>query len=195
MAIYNYLRVSTEDQDCARQKEIFSGKDGEIIEEKKSGRDLINRPILRQLIGSLQPGDVLRASSVDRIARSVIDAHSIVQQIIERGATLEIIGQNLIFFPDTASNPIQKITFTILAAFAEFERATIRERQAQGYAAIRSGVRRSKGKKQFHSQKTIKAVLADIFENGLSIRKTAEKHGIPAATVQYMVQKVRLARM
>jgi DNA invertase Pin-like site-specific DNA recombinase len=189
MAIYNYLRVSTDDQDCARQKEIFSGKGGKIIEEKRSGRDLINRPILRQLINTLESSDVVRATSVDRIARSVIDAHEIVRQILEHGATLEIIDQGIIFVPDSDSNPIQRVTFTILAAFAEFERAVIRERQAQGYAAIRSGIRKSKGGKRFHSQTTIKAVLNDVLECGLSVRKAAEKYAIPATTVQYMVKK------
>jgi DNA invertase Pin-like site-specific DNA recombinase len=194
MAVYNYLRVSTDDQDCARQKEIFSGKGGKIIEEKRSGRDLINRPILRQLISSLEPSDVVRATSVDRIARSVIDAHEIVRQILERGATLEIIDQGMVFVPDNDSNPIQKVTFTILAAFAEFERAVIRERQAQGYAAIRSGIHTSRGKKRFHSQAIIKSILNDVLENGLSVRKAAEKYGVPATTVQYMVKKIRDAK-
>jgi DNA invertase Pin-like site-specific DNA recombinase len=194
MAIYNYLRVSTDDQDCARQKEIFNGKGGEVVEEKRSGRDFINRPILRQLISILEPSDVVRATSVDRIARSVIDAHEIVRQILGRGATLEIIDQGMVFVPDSDSNPIQKVTFTILAAFAEFERAVIRERQAQGYAAIRSGIRTSRGKKRFHSQATIKAVLNDVLEGGLSIRKASEKYDVPTTTVQYMVKKTRDAR-
>jgi DNA invertase Pin-like site-specific DNA recombinase len=86
------------------------------------------------------------------------------------------------------------VTFSILAAFAEFERATIRERQAQGYAAIRAGIAKGKGSKHFHSQKVIKAVLVDVEENGLSYRKAAETHGIPASTVQYMVQKMRAAK-
>ncbi|MDR0727374.1 MAG: recombinase family protein [Puniceicoccales bacterium] len=195
MAIYNYLRVSTDDQDCARQRAFFSEKGGEIVEEKRSGKDLVNRPVLRQLIANLQAGDIVRAASVDRIARSVIDAHEIVRQILAKGATLEITGQNMVFVPDAESNPIQKVTFTILAAFAEFERAVVRERQAQGYAAIRSGVHKSKGRKQFHTQKTIRAVLDDVLQNGLSIRKAAEKHGLPAATVQYMVKKVKSARV
>jgi DNA invertase Pin-like site-specific DNA recombinase len=194
MAIYNYLRVSTDDQDCGRQRQFFADRGGECVEEKRGAKDLISRPVLRELIKGLQPDDVLRATSVDRIARSVIDAHAIVQQILEKGAILEIPGQGLVFVPDGGSNPIQKITFTILAAFAEFERATIRERQTQGYAAIRAGVRRSKGGKQFHGQKVIKAVLEDVLGHGLSLRRAAKKHGIPASSVQYMVKKVREAR-
>jgi DNA invertase Pin-like site-specific DNA recombinase len=194
MVIYNYLRVSTDDQDCTRQRQILEEKGGECWEEKRSARDLVSRPVLRELIGQLRPGDIVRATSVDRIARSVIDAHAIVQQILERGAILEIVGQGLIFVPDGESSPIQRVTFTILAAFAEFERATIRERQAQGYAAIRAGIAKGKGSKHFHSQKVIKDVLIDVEENGMSYRKVAEKHGIPASTVQYMVQKVRAAK-
>jgi DNA invertase Pin-like site-specific DNA recombinase len=194
MVIYNYFRVSTDDQDCVRQRQAFEGKGGECWEEKRSAKDLVNRPVLRELIGRLRPGDIVRATSVDRIARSVIDAHAIVKQILEKEATLEIVGQGLVFVPDGENSPIQRVTFTILAAFAEFERATIRERQAQGYAAIRAGIAKGKGRKRFHSQKVIKAVLTDVEENGLSYRRAAEKHGIPSSTVQYMVKKVRAAK-
>jgi transposase-like protein len=47
---------------------------------------------------------------------------------------------------------------------------------------------------RFHSQKAIQGVLNDVLGEGMSIRKAAEKHGIPAPSVQYMVKKVRDAR-
>jgi len=193
MAIYNYLRVSTDDQNCGSQRQIleYRGGGGEFFEEIRSGRDVVNRPVLRSILARLRPGDVLRVTSVDRIARSVVEAHSMAQQITSMGATLEIVGQGLSFAPDEVGNPIQKITFTILAAFAEFERAIIRERQAQGYAAIRSGLRPCKGKRRYHSQRTIKEIFRDVLECGLSYRKTAAKHGLPLSTVHYIVKKVR----
>ncbi|MDR2030481.1 MAG: hypothetical protein LBP65_03395 [Puniceicoccales bacterium] len=36
--------------------------------------------------------------------------------------------------------------------------------------------------------------MADVLEHGLSLRRAAEKHGISASSVQYMVKKVRAAR-
>lgn len=193
MAIYNYVRVSTEDQDFGRQLQLFA-EEGECIEEKRSGRDALLNPKLNALIEKLQPGDIVRAAAVDRIARSVMGAHSIVQRITERGATLEITNQGLVFAPDCSSNPIQKMTFTMLAAFAELERNTIRERQAQGYAAIRAGLRKNRGNRRFHSQQTVKAVLDDVLGNGLSYRRAGEKNGVPASTVQCWVERTRAAR-
>jgi len=193
MAIYNYVRVSTEDQDCGRQLQLFADE-GECIEEKRSGRDVLHSPKLNALIEKLQPGDIVRAAAVDRIARSVIDAYTVVQRITERGATLEITNQGLVFAPNGNSNPIQKMTFTMLAAFAELERSTIRERQAQGYAAIRAGLRKNKGSRRFYSQQAIKVVLDDVFGHGLSYRRAGEKNGVPASTVQCWVERTRAAR-
>jgi DNA invertase Pin-like site-specific DNA recombinase len=194
MTVFNYVRVSSDDQDCARQRHFFADKGGVLVEEEQSARDLVNRPVLQSLIEGLQPGDSIRALSVDRIARSVVDAHAIVQRVTARGASLDIVGQGLSFTADSAGNPVQKMLFSVLAAFAEFERATIRERQAQGYAAIRAGVRNCKGTKKIHRQKAIAAVLKAVQVDGLSYRQAAKEHGVPPSTVCYMVKKAQRCR-
>lgn len=132
---YAYARVSTVEQNLARQMEAFAahGVDkANIFSDKMSG-SIERRPALDDLISRLRRGDTVVVMSFDRLARSTRQLLELSERFCEMGVNLVSLKENL----DTGT-PQGKLFFTISSAFAEFERAIIRERQAEGIAAARA---------------------------------------------------------
>lgn len=72
-------------------------------------------------------------SSIDRLARSLIDLRTLVDEITAKGVTVYFLHENLRFTHEGA-DARSNLMLSILGSFAEFERAIIRERQAEGIA-------------------------------------------------------------
>lgn len=130
-----YIRVSTVEQNNQRQKELLnaSGKIDRFFEDKISGRTKTARPGLSECMAYVRDGDELVVSSIDRLARSLTDLRGIVDELTNKGVTVTFLHENLAFAKDT-SDPRADLMLGILGSFAEFERAIIRERQAEGIA-------------------------------------------------------------
>lgn len=143
-----YVRVSTVEQNEARQREALERYEiDKWFIEKASGKD-INRPKLLELLDFVREDDTVYVEEFSRLGRSTVDLISIVQQIEECGAKFVSVKENF----DTKS-PTGKLQMTMMAAIAEFERAMILERQREGIAiAKRKG--KYKGRK--------KIVISDI---------------------------------
>lgn len=143
---YGYIRVSTREQNEARQLEAMKqfGVDRMLV-DKQSGKNF-NRPAYRQLLGSLRPGDVLVVKSIDRLGRNyseILEQWRVITK--EIGAAIVVIDMPLL---DTRANRdltgtlIADIVLQLLSYVAETERAFIRQRQREGIdAAIARGQR------------------------------------------------------
>jgi DNA invertase Pin-like site-specific DNA recombinase len=79
----------------------------------------------------------LYVHSIDRLARNAKDLLNIVEQLISKQVTIIFIKNNLTFSADTKDH-MAKLQLTMLAAFAEFERELIRERQREGIAIAKA---------------------------------------------------------
>jgi DNA invertase Pin-like site-specific DNA recombinase len=129
MAKIGYIRVSSASQNSERQlSEVEVDK---IFEDRKSGKSL-SRPGLAQCLSYVREGDVLYVHSIDRLARSLLDLQNLVEKFMERGVTVKFVKEGLEFSADRSQQPMQKMVFQIMGAFAEFERNLIRERQQEG---------------------------------------------------------------
>ena len=130
---FGYARVSTEEQSLDVQKLalIKEGAD-EIFLEKITGTK-INRPKLQEMKSRLRKGDTVIVTRMDRLGRSTKDLLQIITEFRDRGIGLKIIDQNI----DT-SKPEGKLFFTIVAAFAEFERDLISARVKEGLKVARA---------------------------------------------------------
>lgn len=136
-----YVRVSTVEQNEARQREALQAYDiDRWFIEKVSGKDT-KRPELQAMLGYIREDDTVYVEEFSRLGRSTADLLSIVKQIEDTGAKFISIKENF----DTKT-PVGKLQMTMMAAIAEFERAMILERQREGIAiAKRAG--KYKGRK------------------------------------------------
>ena len=137
-----YVRVSTAEQNEARQREALSeyAIDKWFI-EKASGKD-VNRPQLQALLEYVREDDTVYVEEFSRLGRSTADLLETVQRIEASGAKFVSLKENF----DTQT-PAGKLQMTMMAAIAEFERAMILERQREGIAiAKREG--KYKGRKK-----------------------------------------------
>lgn len=141
MAKVAYVRVSTVEQNEARQVEALE-KYG--IEkwfcEKVSGKSA-DRPELKKLLEYVREGDVVYIHDFSRLARNTKDLLEIAEELERRGITLVSNKENI----DTGT-ATGKLMLTMIGAIAEFERQNLLERQREGIAiAKREG--KYKGRK------------------------------------------------
>ena len=137
-----YIRVSTAEQNEARQKEALQkyNIDRWFI-EKASGKDL-NRPKLQEMLEYIREDDIVYVEEFSRLGRSTADLLATVQKIEAAGAQFVSLKEQF----DTTT-PAGRLQMTMMAAIAEFERDMILERQREGIA-IAKAAGKYKGRKE-----------------------------------------------
>ena len=146
--MYGYVRVSSRDQNVARQliaMSEFGVEEKNIIIEKQSGKDF-ERPQYIKLMKKLRTGDILVIKSIDRLGRNY-------NEILEQWRTItkeKKVGIVVLDMPlldtragrDLTSTLISDIVLQLLSYIAQTERDFIRQRQKEGIAAAKArGVR------------------------------------------------------
>ena len=122
-----YVRVSTVEQNEARQLEALKKYDIEKwYTEKVSGKDT-NRPKLQEMLDFVREGDTVYIHDFSRLARSTKDLLEILEELTAKGVTLISNKENL----DTGT-ATGKLMLTVIAAINEFERQNLLERQKEG---------------------------------------------------------------
>lgn len=124
-----YVRVSNFDQNPERQLE--QAQVDRLFTDKASGKD-VQRPELERLLGFVREGDTVVVHSMDRLARNLDDLRRVVQKLTQRGVRIEFVKESLTFTGE--DSPMANLMLSVMGAFAEFERALIRERQREGIA-------------------------------------------------------------
>lgn len=139
-----YVRVSTVDQNEARQVEGLKKYNIEKwYIEKVSAKDT-NRPKLKEMLEFAREGDTIHIHDFSRLARSTKDLLDIAEKLQARGIHLVSNKENI----DT-STPTGKLMLTMIGAINEFERTNLLERQREGIA-----IAKEKGK--FKGRKEVK---------------------------------------
>jgi len=124
-----YIRVSSFDQNPERQLENISVN--KVFTDKASGKDT-KQPALEALLAFAREGDIVVVHSMDRLARNLDDLRRLVQMLTKRGIRIEFVKEGLHFTGE--DSPMANLLLSVMGAFAEFERALIRERQREGIA-------------------------------------------------------------
>jgi putative DNA-invertase from lambdoid prophage Rac len=141
MAIYGYARVSTVEQaedghSLETQRRMIEGQAqilGQTIDRiftdraVSGGRPLEKRPQGQTMLETLQRGDAVIATKLDRMFRSASDAIQMLEQFKERGVSLFLLDLG----GDVTGNGVSQMVFTIMSAVAQFERERIAERIAE----------------------------------------------------------------
>lgn len=175
-----YIRVSSVQQNTDRQ--LFDVECDKEFIEKVSAKDT-ERPQLKAMLEHVREGDTVVVHSMDRLARNTKDLLEIVETLKAKGVSVKFIKENLAFTADT-DNSMNNLLLTLLGAVAQFERELMLERQ-------REGIEAAKAKGKFKGRKATidsDAIIRDI-AGGLSVRKTASKHGIAVSSVSRIIKK------
>ncbi|MCI8687238.1 MAG: recombinase family protein [Lawsonibacter sp.] len=144
MDTYGYVRVSTHDQNEARQmiamRELRIA-DKNLFVEKQSGKSF-DRPQYKRLIKKLKPDDLLYIKSIDRLGRDYVE---ILEQwrILTKEKRIDIVVLDMPLLDtrrgkDLMGTFLSDIVLQVLSFVAENERLNIRQRQAEGIAAAKA---------------------------------------------------------
>lgn len=172
-----YVRVSTVDQNTARQEVMMKelGVD-KIFVDKLSGKDT-SRPQLQEMLSFVREGDTLVVESISRLARNAKDLLEIVEQLKERKVNFISKKETI----DT-STPAGEFMLTVFGALAQLERSYILERQAEGIA-IAKAEGRYKGRKRLDvDEEKFAAYYKDYREGLITGKGMCKKLGMSLST-------------
>src|ERR1700731_3371824 len=130
--LIGYARVSTSEQETAAQAAALKAEGCERIDREKASGGRWDRPELHRLLDQLREGDVLVVWGLDRLSRSLRDVLTIMERIQEAKAGFRSLTEAI----DTTTAP-GRMMMQMVGAFAEFERAILRERTKTGLDAAR----------------------------------------------------------
>lgn len=154
-----YIRVSTQEQNEARQIEALKKYDLEKVFQEKISAKNTDRPELQAMLEFVREGDTIYIHDFSRLARSTKDLLEIVELLNRKGVHLVSNKENV----DT-STATGKLMLTMIGAIAEFERQNLLDRQAEGIAiAKKNGV--YKGRKAIEVDSIIWNRYYDKYKN------------------------------
>ena len=127
----------------------------------------------------VRSGDTVIVHSMDRLARNLDDLRRIVQTLTGKGVKIEFVKEHLTFTGE--DSPMANLMLSVMGAFAEFERALIKERQREGITlAKKRGA--FKGRKKSLSQAAV-AEMRQRIAAGISKAQVAREFGISRETL------------
>ena len=135
-----YVRVSSVDQNPERQivaiRAAFGAEPDRWFTDHSSGGST-DRPALAAMLTHVREQDLIVVSSMDRLARSVVDLDHLVSDLTARGVTIRFLKEGLTFQASAQAEPLATFQLQLMAAFAQLERALIRDRQREGIEAAK----------------------------------------------------------
>lgn len=180
MKIYGYVRVSTKEQNVARQFEAmrkFPVEEKNIVVDKFSGKDF-NRPNYKKLLKKMEKGDVLVVKSIDRLGRNydeILEQWRLLTK--ERHIDIVVIDMPLLDTRegrDLTGTLIADIVLQLLSYVAQSERENIKQRQREGIMAAKArGVKF--GRPRIHIPDEF-FEFYDLWQNGKISSRKAAKH-------------------
>lgn len=174
--IIGYVRVSTADQNPAMQHAALEQAGASIVFEDRASGARSSRKGLADALAALEAGDTLAVWRLDRLGRSIRQLIETAESIQQRGAHLRSLTESI----DTGS-AAGRVLFHVLAALAEFERESIRERVTTGMAtAQRHGKHVGRPARFTQAQAdAARTLLAD----GASYAETARAFNVAESTL------------
>ncbi len=175
-----YIRVSSFEQNPERQ--LDQVKLDRLFTDKASGKDT-RRPELEALLAFVREGDTVVVHSMDRLARNLDDLRRLVQDLAKRGIRIEFIKEGLTFTGE--DSPMATLMLSVMGAFAEFERALLRERQREGITLAKQRGAYKGRKKALGTEQAL--ILRNRVQAGESKAQLAREFGISRETLyQYL---------
>lgn len=189
--IYGYARVSTDKQELDVQvKALKEAGATKIFKEKISGTSK-NKKELNNLLEVIKSGDTLVVTKADRIARSLSQLEKVVTDLTANGVTVIILNMGT-FTSENMDNPMTKLLFNVLGAFAEFERSMIIERTQEGIKdAKEKGVKFGRKTKTYKIEGALLHAIEKVERGEMSQPEAAEFANCSIATFKRRIKEYR----
>lgn len=178
-----YIRVSTAEQNTARQEALMQelGVD-EIYIDKTSGKNK-ERPELQKMLEYVRRGDTVIVETISRFARNTKDLLELIEKLSEK--EVEFVSKKEAI--DTSS-PTGKFMLTVFGAVAELEREYILSRQKEGIEIAKADGK-YKGRKPKELPADFESVIRKWQNGEITAVKTMKKLGVSKSTFYRLVKK------
>ena len=204
MTVYTYIRVSSVDQNEARQiktmKEKGIQKEHMYI-DKMSGKNT-DRPQYQLLKETVQEGDTIIFDSITRLSRNYYDIKDEYEFFIKCGVFLEFEKEPILNTPkdkvdDIVQVALADVILSLLSAFAQKERDDIKLRQAEGIA-----IAKEKGKYKGRKTKLVEGgeeevrrnAILEAYQNGTSIADIRKTYRVGTGTIYRLLEREGVKR-
>lgn len=164
------------DAGCAEEDIVLEAFTGATME----------RPMFTELIDSLEPGDTLVVTKLDRFARTAADGVKMIKELMARGVNVHVLNMGLI--EDT---PTGRLILNIMLAFAEFEKDNIVERLADGKVEAKAkNPAYKEGRKELGIPESFERYLQRVEVGEITAKAACVELGISRSTWYKWVRKV-----
>ena len=182
LMLIGYVRVSTAEQNSARQEVLMRELGVEkVYLDKASGKNA-NRPQLQEMLSFARQGDTIVVESISRFARNTRDLLELMEQLNVKGIGFVSKKEAI----DTTT-PTGKFMLTVFAAVAELEREYILQRQREGIA-IAKQAGKYKGRKPI-DRTELQPVLEEYRKGNLTATQAMRKMNVSKSTFYRMFQQ------
>jgi DNA invertase Pin-like site-specific DNA recombinase len=197
MAVFGYIRVSSNKQTCTHQHyEIkqFAIRNhitiDKWVEETISSRKALNKRQLGQLLNELQPNDILIATEISRLGRSLLEVMRILESCLNKECQVWTIKENYRLGNDIQS----KVMAFAFGLSAEIERNLISQRTKASLENVKSKGKRlgrpfSAQSKKLKLSRNIKRIKR-LMDKGLTRYQIAKKMGVSHSTVSHFMKRM-----
>jgi DNA invertase Pin-like site-specific DNA recombinase len=182
--LLGYARVSTGEQDTAAQSAALKTAGCEVIFREKASGGRWDRPELHKLLTQMRKNDVLVVWKLDRLSRSLRDVLTIMDRVQEKKAGFRSLTEAV----DTHTTPAGRMLMQMVGAFAEFERAMLKERTHAGLDAARKEGRIGGRPPKLKAQQRLEIVKL-VTRGKKTAAEAARLFGVHPATVSRLLRK------
>ena len=171
-----YVRVSTEEQNEARQLEALKNYNiDKTFIEKVSAKNT-DRPQFQEMLEYAREGDTIYVTDFSRLSRSTRDLLGTLEFLLKKGVKVISLKENL-----DSSSPQGRLMITMIGAINQFEREILLERQREGIEiAKRKG--KYRGRKRIEKPNNWDTVIADYVVRKITAKKAMELLGLKTST-------------
>lgn len=178
--IYGYCRATTPKQIelgyLEEQKNKIRERYFDSIIYNETSLDMNVKPEFDKLMEGIKPGDTLVVTSLDRFAKSIEDACSIVKKLKSNNINLHILNIGLI-----DNSILGNVIYDTFSAISEFDKALLVERIQTGKNKAKKSENFKEGRPKKYSEEKIEEALEML--GTYSYKKVEEITGISKSTL------------
>lgn len=173
---YGYARVSSKNQDLELQVSQLKSEHCEIIYQEKWTGTKVDRPEFQKVLSTLQDGDTLVVTKLDRLARNTKEGIAIIDDLFKRNIKVHVLNVGLL-----ENTTMGRFFLQTMLAVAEMERNMIIERTQEGKELAKLNPNFKEGRPKKFSREQIKLALQLMDSH--SVKQVSEMTGISMSTL------------